>query len=157
MSVASNFEEILTLFKKHTVSFMLAGGYAVNFHGYNRSTGDLDVWIQPAEENKKKIIAALKDAGFSSPGIEQINNLDFTKPFSFKIGLEPIDIDIFNHITGVKYEEADKNKIPYAYSDNLTVHYISIRDLIVNKMLTGRPKDKVDVEYLQKIEQLKKL
>jgi hypothetical protein len=156
MSVASNFEEILTLFKKHTVSFMLAGGYAVNFHGYNRSTGDLDIWVQPVEENKKKIIAALQDAGFSSLGIEQINKLDFIQPFSFKIGLEPIDIDVFNHITGVKYEEADKNKISYAYSDNLTVHYISIRDLIVNKMLTGRPKDKVDVEYLQKIEQLKK-
>jgi hypothetical protein len=25
------------------IDFILIGGYAVNFHGYNRATGDLDV------------------------------------------------------------------------------------------------------------------
>ena len=46
--------------------------------------------------------------------------------------------------------------IPFKFSDTLTVNYISLKDLIVNKMLTGRPKDKLDVEELQKIEKLRK-
>ncbi len=72
------------------------------------------------------------------------------------MGLEPIDVDIFNHITGVEYNDADKNKISFQYNETLIVHYISVKDLIINKMLTGRPQDKADVECLQKIEQLKK-
>nr|MBK9650994.1 hypothetical protein [Bacteroidota bacterium] len=35
--------------------------------------------------------------------------------------------------------------------DNTSIYFISISDLIVNKMLTGRTKDKLDVEELQKI------
>ena len=65
--------------------------------------------------------------------------------------MEPIDIDIFNHITGVSYGEAEKNMIPFKYSTKLKVNYISLKDLIVNKMLTGRMKDKADVDELQKI------
>jgi hypothetical protein len=29
------------------VEFIIVGGYAVNYHGYNRTTGDLDLWIKP--------------------------------------------------------------------------------------------------------------
>jgi hypothetical protein len=41
------------------IEFILIGGYAVNFHGYNRTTGDLDVWLKPDEENKIKILQLL--------------------------------------------------------------------------------------------------
>jgi len=35
---------------------MVIGGYAVNFYGYNRSTGDLDVWINKGKGNKESIV-----------------------------------------------------------------------------------------------------
>jgi hypothetical protein len=41
------------------VDFLLIGGYAVIYHGYVRSTGDLDIWIRPTNENKEKFIKAL--------------------------------------------------------------------------------------------------
>ena len=156
MSLAANFEEILSALVKHKVEFMLAGGYAVNFHGYNRSTSDLDVWIKPVEENKKKIYDALLRLKFPKEALRQILELDFTKPFAFTIGAEPIDIDIFNSLTGVKYKDAERNMISYKYSSVLTVQYIHLTDLIVNQMLTNRNKDRVDVEELQKISKLKK-
>lgn len=102
------------------------------------------------------MIHALKKLKFDVNQLEEVNNLVFTKPFAFKIGMEPLDLDIFNHITGVSYIEAEKNMIPFKYSDTITVNYISLNDLIVNKMLTGRSRDKVDVEELQKINKLKK-
>ena len=105
MNIANNFEEALLSFEDAGVNFMLAGGFAVNYHGYTRTTSDLDVWIKPSEENKPKIIRALKKLKFDS---DQINDLDFTKQFSFKIGINPMDLDIFNHITGVSYTEAEK-------------------------------------------------
>ena len=56
MNWAGNFEEVLFVFSQEKVEFMLAGGYAVNYHGYNRSTSDLDVWVKPTEENKSKMV-----------------------------------------------------------------------------------------------------
>ena len=40
-----DFLEFLELLEKYKVEFLLVGGYAVILHGYVRSTGDLDLWI----------------------------------------------------------------------------------------------------------------
>ncbi len=42
MQRLNEFEEILIAFYDEGVEFMLCGGFAVNFYGYNRSTSDLD-------------------------------------------------------------------------------------------------------------------
>ena len=39
---------------------MLIGGYAVIYYGYERSTNDLDVWLQPENENGERL-----DLGFT--------------------------------------------------------------------------------------------
>ena len=156
MNLPENFDLILTAISNAGVEFMIAGGFAVNFHGYNRSTSDMDIWIKPEEENKIKIFSALQKVGYSAATLHPVLGLDFTKPFSFSVGEEPVDVDIFNHITGVSYAEAEKNKISFKWNNKLDVSFISLRDLLVNKMLTGRGKDKVDVDELQKINALKK-
>jgi len=156
MGGLNNFEDILIALTNEKVEFMLCGGFAVNFYGYNRSTSDLDIWVKPIDSNKTKIISALIKIGYSKEAEKLIGGLDFDRPFVFSLGLEPIDVDIFNHITGVLYNDADKNKISFKYNDKLSVNYISINDLIVNKMLTGRPQDKADIESLQKINRLRK-
>ena len=156
MDFPENFEQILTAINNAGVEFMIAGDFAVNFHGYNRSTSDMDIWIKPIEENKLKVFSALEIIGYPSQVLQQVLELDFTKPFSFSVGDDPVDVDIFNHITGVSYADAEKNKIHYKWNNTLNISFISIRDLLVNKMLTGRTKDKLDVEELQKISALKK-
>ncbi|MFZ1704596.1 MAG: hypothetical protein WAT79_09635 [Saprospiraceae bacterium] len=37
--------EILQSFNKHRVKYVIIGGYAVIYHGYHRTSGDLNVWI----------------------------------------------------------------------------------------------------------------
>ena len=39
----ADFTEFIEALNKADVSYMLVGGYAVIFHGYNRTTGDLDI------------------------------------------------------------------------------------------------------------------
>ena len=68
-----------------------------------------------------------------------------------KLGDEPVQMDIFNAITGLHFEDAFVHSIPYQFQDGLEVRFIQFEDLIKNKMLTGRLKDKADVEELQKI------
>ncbi len=38
MKLTDSFEEILLAFNKHKVNYLIAGGYAVIFHGYGRTT-----------------------------------------------------------------------------------------------------------------------
>ena len=122
MSIASDFEKILLAFNARRTEYMIAGGYSVNFYGYNRSTSDLDIWVKPIESNKIKICEALEKLGFSESGIGQVKKIDFTKPFSFIIGNEPIDVDVFNFITGVSYEAAEKNAVSFHYSKKLIMN-----------------------------------
>ena len=60
----------------------------------------------------KKIIAAFKKLEFPDELIDYIKNIeDFSKPFAVKIGEEPIQVDVFNAITGVSYADAEKKSI----------------------------------------------
>jgi hypothetical protein len=45
----------------------------------------------------------------------------------------------------------NENKILFSIPNQTPTYFISIKDLIVNKMLSGRAIDKLDVEELQKI------
>jgi hypothetical protein len=152
----TNFDEIIEIFTRNKVDFIIVGGYAINFYGYVRNTSDLDLWVKSSEENKNKICHSISELRYSEKNIEKIKQIDFSKPFLFKIGKELDEVEVFNHITGVNYEEASKNKILFYLNNETPIYFISIKDLIVNKMLTGRTKDKLDVEELQKINLLSK-
>jgi len=38
------------------VDFIIIGGYSVIYHGYRRTTGDVDIWIKPDNANKPKLL-----------------------------------------------------------------------------------------------------
>jgi hypothetical protein len=57
------------LLKEHEVRYLLIGGYAVNYYGYVRATGDMDIWIAIHPDNAHKIVAALKEFGFDHPDL----------------------------------------------------------------------------------------
>lgn len=41
-----------TLLNKHEVNYIMIGGVATNLHGYQRTTDDIDVWIEDSLDNK---------------------------------------------------------------------------------------------------------
>ena len=56
--------EVIESFNIHQVAYLVIGGFAVNFYGYNRSTGDLDLWVSKDQDNLKKLENALEKLGF---------------------------------------------------------------------------------------------
>jgi hypothetical protein len=51
-------EEILKFWKAlfdHKVEYIKVGGYATNLHGFQRYTGDMDIWIKDSRENILKM------------------------------------------------------------------------------------------------------
>ena len=137
MTLANNFEEILIAFNKHKVEYIIAGGYAVIFHGYGRTTGDLDLWIKPENKiNKDKIIQSLRNLNVNEDTLIQLNSLGFTTPIMFIDGEEPFKIDFMTSISGVDFNEAWGQKIN-AMLDGILIPFINLNHLIISKITTG--------------------
>ncbi len=67
--------------QKNHLRYMVIGGYAVNYYGYNRNTDDLDIWLDPTNENKKAFIDTLLCMNYSEPEVSPLNQEDFAKGF----------------------------------------------------------------------------
>jgi predicted nucleotidyltransferase len=137
------------------VDFIIIGGYSVIFHGYMRTTGDLDIWLKPDNSNKEKLISALAKTGFDKEFLQQVASYDFTKHLAFSIWEEPLRVDFLTIINLVSFEEAEKAKV-IAETDGLNVPFIPLEQLVLSKINTGRLKDKADIEELQKIQEAKR-
>lgn len=146
--------QVLIGLKEFQVDFILIGGYAVNLHGYNRVTGDMDVWLRPDNHNRTRFIEFLKAEGFDKVSLDRISKTDFTKHAAFHIGEKPLQVDFLTIISGLSFDEANRKKELLAYGQ-LSLPFLSLEHLIMSKLTSKRPKDKMDVEELQKIMRLK--
>jgi hypothetical protein len=149
------FKHLLLLLNKHKVSYMLIGGYAVIYYGYERTTTDMDIWLQPTNTNKAKLIEALKEFGIGSASIKALSELDFAKTQFFFFGKKPRRIDFLTSINNVKFEEAIKEVNFFSVKKD-KIPVIQYNHLILSKITNERAKDRADVEELQKIRGNKK-
>ncbi len=147
-------QELLKKLIEANVDFIVIGGYSVIFHGYKRTTGDIDIWLKPDNANRQKLLPVLREFGFDDSDIDEVSTLDFTQHMVFSMGETPEKIDFLTRINLVQYDDADKKKI-FAEADGLNIPFLHLDDLILSKINTGRPKDKADIDMLQLIEKMK--
>lgn len=148
MEMQEDFKELLALFGKNKVEYVVVGAFALAYHGVPRYTGDLDILINAVPDNAVNIIHALKTFGFGSL---KLDPSDFTKSDQVvQLGYPPVRIDIITSITGVSWEEADAGKSVYE-SDDMEIFFLGRKELIRNKKETGRIKDLADLEALGEI------
>ena len=140
-----DFRDFLKLLNSYEVEYLLVGGFAVGYHGYPRSTGDMDIWISTTPENSEKMVVVLKEFGFDVP---ELNPDLFLKTKQvIRMGMPPIRIEILTEISGVSFTDCYSNKV-VDFIDNLSVNIISSYHLKINKKASGRPKDLSDLKYL---------
>lgn len=145
MEVQQDFRDLLELFNKHEVEYIIVGAYALGFHGAPRYTGDLDVFVQAEPTNARKIVRALQEFGFESVGLTEA---DFEEEGRVvQLGFPPVRVDIITSITGVSWEQARSGRVQGQFGD-LSVQYIGRDDLIANKRALGRKKDLADLEAI---------
>lgn len=144
-------KKFLSLLIKHQVEFLLIGGYAVIVYGYERGTSDMDLWLNPTNENKGHFINALREYGISENSLDVLWTFDFTGDAKvFNIGDKPNKIDFLTKVQGLKFEEAypQKKLIPL---NDFQIPVIKYEHLILVKMIAGRPQDLADIDVLGKI------
>ncbi len=127
--------------------YLVVGAHALTAHGYMRATYDLDVWVRPSPENARRVWSAL--VKFGAP-LKDVAEQDFQREdLIYQMGVQPVRIDILTSISGVDFETAWGKKQAVKLGDQV-VYVISREDLIENKKASGRPKDLLDVDYLER-------
>jgi predicted nucleotidyltransferase len=137
------------------VDFLLVGGYAVNYYGYTRTTGDIDLWLRPDNDNRDRLVSVFLKEGFSEAGVQKIQSMDFRTMVAFHSGEMPFKIDFMTQISGITFPDAIAKK-ENLIVDDIIIPVINFEHLILSKMLTSRKRDQADVEELQKIRALTK-
>jgi predicted nucleotidyltransferase len=140
----NDFSEFLRLLNSIGVEYLLIGGYAVNYYGSSRSTGDMDIWTSRLPENAFKVASVLRDFGFSAATQEMLS-----EPGQIiRMGVPPLRLEILTSISGVDFDECYARR-ELAEVDGILVPVIRLEDLKRNKRASGRLKDLADLEELQ--------
>ncbi len=156
----STLETVFSALNSADIRYLVAGGIAVNIHGYQRMTADLDLVIQLDANNIKNAMNSLTHLGylplipvtaddFADPGTRknwietknmQVLSLQSTQHPETTIDIfvtEPFDFDL-------EYKTA----ISAELTPDIHFNLVNIPTLIKMKQQAGRAKDMDDIEHL---------
>jgi len=152
-------DEELTKFWKtlnqNGVRYIMVGGFATRFHGFNRSTDDLDMWLEDTIENRRNLRKSFQALGYGDfPSLETMQFVPGWTNFYVGSG---IDLDIMTTMKGLEVIPFSEclNMASVADLEGVEVPFLHINHLIENKKIVNRPKDQVDVIELEKIRKIR--
>lgn len=140
---------------EQAVKYIMVGGIAINLNGYQRTTDDIDVWFEDSIENRNKLRIAFRNYGMGDFFmLETMQIFPGWTSFNLNNGAK-LDLMVdMKGLEGYTFDECLKmsNK---ADIDGIKVPFLHINHLIANKKAVNRPKDQLDVFYLEKIKKLR--
>jgi uncharacterized nucleotidyltransferase DUF6036 len=142
-----DFRDFINFFNNFNVKYILVGGYSVILHGYSRTTGDMDIWVERTPENYKNIETAYLHFGMPVFDMTEDSFLNNENIDVFTFGNPPSSIDIMVAVKGLNFADCYQNAV-YFEEDGLMIRTIYIDDLIKAKKASGRSKDINDLENL---------
>jgi hypothetical protein len=153
MSLLDNFpgriESFIKAANKYGLRMIMVGGGAVNFHGYQRHSADLDFWVDIEEPNLENLRSALSEMGYKFNEFpEKVNRGEQ----NVSIKISPImELELITNFNpGKTFNEAfDDSQL--IERDNFYYQVLSFNDLIQSKISSARPKDQLDIEELHRI------
>ena len=132
----------------------MVGGIATRFHGYNRATDDIDIWIEDTLLNRQSLRKAFIELGYGD--YISFETMQFVPGWTsfYAAGVE---LDIMTEMKGIEdltfqgyYEIASISNL-----EGVLVPFLHINHLIANKKAVNRPKDQIDVIQLEKIKKIR--
>ena len=149
MNAIRDFEDILELFNRHGVKYLIVGGLAFIYHAKPRYTKDMDLWIEGTDDNITLANRVL--AEFGSPTL-----LDYNKPKQIlQIGLAPNRIDILVSMESIEFDEAWQRRITSTYG-GVAANWIDIDSLLKIKSGINKPRHQEDARVLRQVKNAKK-
>lgn len=136
---------------KQGLRVLLVDGGAVNFHGYQRHSADVDLWIEPSPENFDRLLIVLRALGYELTGLP---DAVLRQQQNVSIRISPdMEIEIITRFNpGRTFQEAwlHSESSELAGEPVATYRILSYDDLIASKLRSARPKDLLDVQELKR-------
>jgi hypothetical protein len=129
------------------VRYVVAGAQAGILWGHLRATRDIDVLVEPTEDNAQRVLDGLEQIGFQlardyTPAILLSRKVTvLTDPF--------YHVDVMTVAWSVHYTEAAPRARVFSV-EGVEIPALSLDDLIASKR-TGRVQDALDIEELERI------
>ncbi len=138
-------QEVFRFFQQNNVKYIVIGGIASVLHGVPRATFDLDILIEATDENVKRLLTALENAGF---GTATLTNAKDVLSNEITVFNDRVRIDVQTRTPGISFEAAWNRRKTITYQGQ-DFFILSKEDLIKSKLASGRDIDKEDVRLLQ--------
>ncbi|MCG5540853.1 MULTISPECIES: nucleotidyltransferase family protein [unclassified Halorhodospira] len=156
-----SFKAIAEALERAEVRYLVAGGLAVNAHGYLRYTKDVDLVIELVTDNVLRAMDVLEGLGYR-PAVP-VDSREFADPDQRRRWIEekhmqvfqlwsdsypdtPIDIFVEEPFPFAEEYAAALRKPLYGTID---VRFVRLESLIRMKEAAGRDQDRIDVEHLR--------
>ncbi len=155
------YQDLFKLLSQRKIRYLVAGGFAVNFHQVQRATVDLDLIVQLEKKNILDFTVIMKELGYSprvpvkaedladpiirnqwirDKGMMVFSFIHFKNPF------EVVDtfVDEFKPFDELYQRRLSVNAF------GIVIDVIGKSDLVEMKKLAGRDKDLFDIQQLEK-------
>ncbi len=140
--IRSSLQKICSSLNENEVDYLIIGGVAVGFYGYQRISGggypgipeithDIDFWYNPTVTNYTKLVKSLDALGIDT---QQLKEIVFNPKKSYlRIPFDTFKTEFLPEISGVSsFPESKKNASKVELDGNLLC-IISYKDLIRTK------------------------
>ena len=138
------------------VKYIMVGGVATNLYGYQRTTEDIDIWLDDTLANREQFRLAFRE--YSGTDLSGIANMQFIPGWVNLRLNNGFVLDILISMKGLEGFGFDTclRQANIADIEDVGIPFLHINHLIANKKAVNRPKDQLDVIYLEQINALEK-
>lgn len=142
--------QVCSCLNAENARYVVVGATAMQLWGTTRATRDIDILIDPTEENAERVLRALSQLGFGIAA--DFIPKDVIARVVTMIGDIP-NVDILTRAWNVQRVEASPRATAF-HVEGVQIPTASIEDLIASTQ-TGRLQDAADVEVLEEIRRLR--
>ena len=143
---------LIDLLETRQVPYVLMGGIVVSICGVPRATYDLDVTLNADRAKVEAFLKVAVEAGFTvDPPFERgfrdvLSGMEKLRLEWWTSGSRRIEVDVF--LVTTPYQKAAFERRVRARIDGREAWVLTPADLILHKLVAGRPKDRADIQNL---------
>lgn len=144
-------DEVIQLFNKKNVRYIVIGGQALRLEGMPRFSMDWDLFIPSQDAGNLKLINRLLGSELDTPVLPLgRHGENFVQTYQTRYGVLQF------HLGGPTlpaYDDAEKRAVIRHSETGTPVRCLSGNDLLESKKKSGRPQDLLDARFLEKKKQ----
>jgi hypothetical protein len=135
MEAAANYPllRVCSLLNSEGANYLVIGGRACILHGIVRLTQDVDILIEPTEQNCRRVLTAL--SRLEDGAARELTPRDLLENVVVKIADE-VEVDVSTHAGKVDYGDARPSALETVI-DGVRIPYLSLDKLIETKSTYG--------------------